>query len=306
MISRFPADQNPSGPRKPAWPERPETPDYSPREYWEKLASLSGPGEAEARAVVLHPGAPDWFNRTIDRLQAKAWWRALRRCRLGAGARVLDVGCGTGRWLERLNRAGMAPIGTDRTPAMLGIAREMLPGAVLLAADAQRLPFADASFDCVLAVTVLQHLRWEEQALALQEMARVSRPGAHIVLLDLIRGKGPHIFPRRPEDWIELGSQTNLQRVTWFGQEFIIFDRLVRGAALGLRRLLTRPYEAQSPGLPGLRGSGGERAVPRRLYWLARRVAVRLSVCAEPLAERLCPQSLAVHGVFVFQKPRQR
>jgi SAM-dependent methyltransferase len=301
MISRPPADQTPSAPGNPAWPKSPSAPSYSPKEYWEKLATSGGHGEAEALAAVLHPDAPEWFNRTIDRLQAKAWTRALGQCRLDGGAHVLDVGCGTGRWLKRLQDASMAPTGTDRTATMLGIARERLPGAALVTAEAEGLPFADASFDCVAAVTVLQHVGWDEQTQALREMARVVRPGGAVVLLDLIRGQGPHIFPRAPEDWIELGSRANVQIISWFGQEFLIFDRLLRGATIMLRGITGEDGHARLP----LQATRGKRGAMRRLYWLGRRLAVLLSVWAEPVVERLCPQSLATHGVFIFQKPRQ-
>jgi SAM-dependent methyltransferase len=301
MISQPPTGQRRSAPGKEASPQGASASGYLPKEYWEKLAASGGANEAQARAVVLHPDAPGWFNRTIDRLQAKAWSRALRRCELGGGARVLDVGCGTGRWLERLERADMRPTGADRTAAMLQIARQRLPGPALVAAEAQRLPFADASFDCVCAVTVLQHIRWEEQAQALEEMARVARPGACIVLLDLIRGNGPHIFPRAPEDWIELGSRASVQLIAWSGQEFLLFDRPLRRAAAAIRGLAPQDGLARLP-----RQAAGERSgVARHAYWMARRLAVMLSLWTEPLAERVCPQSFGTHGVFVFRKPAQ-
>jgi SAM-dependent methyltransferase len=275
-----------------------DTSGYSPKEYWERLAGNYERSDPAGWSVVLHPGVPRWFNRTIDRLQARAWARALGRCGLGVGARVLDVGCGTGRWLERTREAGMVPVGVDRTPAMLAIAAERLPGCLLAAAEAQRLPFADASFDGVFAVTVLQHIPWAEQAQALREMARVLRPGAPLLLFDLLRGKGAHIFPRPADDWIDLGLEAGIKVVCWFGQEFLLFDRLLQSAALavragakhGDRAPLPRPAEAEGP------------AAARRVYWLARRVAVSLSLWAEPLAEHICPRHLATHGVFVFQK----
>jgi len=300
MVSRSAVGQKASPAAKDARPNGAGAPGYSPQEHWERLAASYGRGDAQTWAAVLHPGAPDWFNRTIDRLQTKAWSRALGRCGLVGGARVLDVGCGTGRWLERLQRLGMAPTGIDRTRAMLEIAAGRLPLPALLAAEAERMPFRDGSFDCVLAVTVLQHIRWPDQAQALREMARVLRPGACLVLLELIRGKGPHIFPRAPEDWIELGSGASVQIIAWFGQEFLVFDRLVRGAAA---LAISGRTKQESPGrLPGQTGTE-KRGLARRLYWMARRLAVTLSVWAEPLAERLCPRSFATHGVFIFQKP---
>jgi SAM-dependent methyltransferase len=299
MSAHPPAGRKPAARRKDDLPRGADAPVYSPKEYWESLAGSYERSDPAGCSVVLHPGAPRWFNRTIDRLQARAWGRALGRCELGIGARVLDVGCGTGRWLERTREAGMVPVGVDRTPGMLAIAAERLPGCSLAAAEAQRLPFADASFDGVFAVTVLQHIPWAEQARALREMARVLRPGAPLLLFELLRGKGAHVFARPPEDWIELGLEAGIKVDSWFGQEFLVFDRLLQSAALAVRGGAKHGNRGALPRAAAAEGP----AAARRIYWLARRFAVRLSIWAEPVAEHLCPRHLATHGVFVFQKP---
>jgi SAM-dependent methyltransferase len=297
MNAHLPAGRKPAARRKDDLSRSADASGYSPKEYWEWLADSYERSDPAGWSVVLHPGAPRWFNRTIDRLQARAWARALGGCGLSVGARVLDVGCGTGRWLERTREAGMVPVGVDRTPAMLAIAAERLPGCPLAAAEAQRLPFADASFDGVFAVTVLQHIPWAEQAQALREMARVLRPGAPLLLFDLLRGKGAHIFPRPAKDWIELGLEAGIKAVGWFGQEFLLFDRLLQSAALAVR---AGAKHGDQPPLP--RPGAAEGPAARRVYWLARRFAVRLSLWAEPVAERICPPHLATHGLFIFQK----
>ena len=46
--------------------------------------------------IVCHPGAPTWLNRYVDHAQRRAFRGALSRCGSLQGARVLDVGCGTG------------------------------------------------------------------------------------------------------------------------------------------------------------------------------------------------------------------
>jgi len=184
---------------------------------------------------------------------------------------------------------------------MLKIAAERLPGFPLAAADAGRLPFSDASFDCVLAVTVLQHIPWAEQGQAVVEMARVLRPGASLVLFELLRGKGPHIFARAPEDWIKLGSAAGVRIVSWFGQEFLIFDDILKSAVAAARG---RARSDEVEKLPG-QSVTDTRGAARRVYWAARRISVTLSVWTEPVGERLFPQRAATHGVFVFQKPRE-
>ena len=86
------------------------------------------------------------------------------------GTRVVEIGCGNGRYLERIDGA----IGLDLSMGMLASAAERARGP-LLCADAQALPFADASFDTVLAPMMLYHV--PDRARAAHEMRRVLRPG---------------------------------------------------------------------------------------------------------------------------------
>lgn len=120
-------------------------------------------------------------------------WRAaaVRAARLEPGMRVLDVACGTGV-LTRQLAAGVGPTGevtgVDRSEPMLaraGAAREARAQAPVayLAGDALELPFPDASFDAVTIAFGLRNL--SDYAAALAEMARVSRAGARIVVLEI-------------------------------------------------------------------------------------------------------------------------
>lgn len=94
---------------------------------------------------------------------------------VGAGTRLLDVGCGSGMLLTLAAERGAEPSGIDVTPELLAIARERLPGADLREGDMESLPFADAAFDAVTGVNAFQFAGDPRRALA--EAARVLRPG---------------------------------------------------------------------------------------------------------------------------------
>jgi demethylmenaquinone methyltransferase/2-methoxy-6-polyprenyl-1,4-benzoquinol methylase len=121
--------------------------------------------------------------------------RLTRDVLLGLGARrVLDVCCGTGRQTLVLRRAGIDALGVDASPAMLAVARKTAPpsgGAPFGRMDARRLAFADASFDAAV-ITFALHENEEPNRLAMgREMARVVRPGGHLLLVDYASPSGP-------------------------------------------------------------------------------------------------------------------
>jgi SAM-dependent methyltransferase len=117
--------------------------------------------------------------------------RAVEMLRIGPGACVLDIGCGTGLSLPGLARA-VAPTGSvtglDHAPALLDEARQRVDesgiGAMVQfdVGDAQALPYADDSFDAAHISRVLIHLT--DPAGALREACRVVRSGGWVVAIE--------------------------------------------------------------------------------------------------------------------------
>jgi SAM-dependent methyltransferase len=101
-----------------------------------------------------------------------------------AGRRVLEVGCGAAQCSRWLAAAGAHPVAIDLSAGQLGYARllDRRTGSVtpLVQADAQRLPFADASFD--LACSAYGAVPFvADSAATMREVARVLRPGGRWV-----------------------------------------------------------------------------------------------------------------------------
>ena len=108
------------------------------------------------------------------------------------GARVLDLGCGAGRHSFALYRRGARVVAFDLDAAdlkdvagMFGAMRAAgeAPGSpppTAMRGDAYRLPFADGSFDAVIAAEILEHLPDDTRAMA--ELARVLRPGGTVAV----------------------------------------------------------------------------------------------------------------------------
>jgi ubiquinone/menaquinone biosynthesis C-methylase UbiE len=108
-------------------------------------------------------------------------WRAISRalaCATGLRS-VLDLPCGTGRFTGHLADGGLDVVGADISTAMMSEARSRLADRVglrgFLRADAERLPLADGSIDCVMSIRFLHHIDPPTRVAILRELARVSR-----------------------------------------------------------------------------------------------------------------------------------
>jgi ubiquinone/menaquinone biosynthesis C-methylase UbiE len=87
--------------------------------------------------------------------------------------RVLEVGCGTGHWLQHMLARGVDVAGLDASPGMLEAARARLPGAPLMHGHAEHLPCPDASFDRVVCINAFHH--FTDKPAFLREARRVLR-----------------------------------------------------------------------------------------------------------------------------------
>jgi demethylmenaquinone methyltransferase/2-methoxy-6-polyprenyl-1,4-benzoquinol methylase len=113
-------------------------------------------------------------------LDARWRRRAIRSLGLAPGSRVLDLACGTGDLARGLAKAGLRPVGVDRSSAMLARARGAAP---LVRGDAIELPFRRASLDGVVCGFALRNFVSLDPVI--EECARVLRPGGRVALLEV-------------------------------------------------------------------------------------------------------------------------
>jgi demethylmenaquinone methyltransferase / 2-methoxy-6-polyprenyl-1,4-benzoquinol methylase len=123
----------------------------------------------------------DLCNRVIS-LGLDVGWRrrAVRSLGLVPGRRVLDLACGTGDLCRELRRAGLVPVGIDRSAGMLASARTSAP---LVRGDALRLPFRRGGLDGIVCGFALRN--FAELPPVLRECARVLRPGGQVAFLEV-------------------------------------------------------------------------------------------------------------------------
>jgi tellurite methyltransferase len=207
---------------------------------------------------------PLWRQDEVAAAWAEADPQVVALAREAGARRAWDLGCGVGRHTLALAAAGLAVVGTDVSPTALArcrasLAARGLAGGLVLAGMGAA-PFANESFDLVVAYHVLYHGTADAVAAALAEVRRTLRPGgqAYLTLISANDSKcarfrrqaeagqaeqlEPHTF-RRPD---RVGSDDYLPH--HFTTEDELRGRFLQG--FDLVALEERRYEAVDPEEP--------------------------------------------------------
>lgn len=97
---------------------------------------------------------------------------------------ILDIGCGTGRCIERLSANGYMCRGIDLSSRMIERAKERLGDKIeIIQASIESLPYKDSEFDCAIACRVLSHLN--DLKRSFKELQRIVRDEGYLLITDL-------------------------------------------------------------------------------------------------------------------------
>lgn len=199
-----------------------------------------------------------------------------------AGARILDIGCGTGEYVRRANELGFNASGVEPAEAMREVAIKKNPEASIVSGVATEIPYPDESFDLVICIEVLRYLNLSDIRQALRELRRVLRPGGTMFLTMVNRYALDGFFLH-----YSLQRMLRPRSVDRPHCEFVTpaqLDREVRAAGFSTavhRGVLFGPM--------------------RTLYKMSTRLARRVAPILEPIDDAICaiPRSTALAGHLV-------
>lgn len=137
----------------------------------------------EAQVEALFSGAAGAMRRRALSLLAKAW-----RGRDHRGLKIVDIACGSGGFLKDLQAAFPRArlVGLDLSPTYAAEARAR-SRAPVVQANAERLPFADASLDAVTCIYLFHELPPRVRPAVAREIARVLKPGGLLAFADSVQ-----------------------------------------------------------------------------------------------------------------------
>lgn len=146
----------------------------------------------------------EYFDAMRERIDSPVEAMRIHDFSAFGGKKVLEVGCGNGYVLSRYAQHGADVFGVDITPTAVQLCKQRfahmnLPGT-FQEADAEKLPFADATFDCVCSMGVLHHVPDTPRAVA--EIHRVLKPGGRLIVMFYHRNSALYHVNYRLKSWL--------------------------------------------------------------------------------------------------------
>jgi SAM-dependent methyltransferase len=148
--------------------------------------------------------SPQWNAALYDEKHSFVWKLAagvLELLEPKPGERILDLGCGTGHLTAKIAEAGACVVGVDRSPEMIGQAREKYPALRFEVMDARQLSF-DEAFDAVFSNATLHWIH--EPELVIRGIAKFVRSGGRFVAEFGGKGNTGELIGAVERVWIKL------------------------------------------------------------------------------------------------------
>lgn len=161
-------------------PDAGQLADSPSREWWTVSRRLPDVSEVHAAAARGFEAEAATYRRARPEYHPDLVARFVDRY----GGEVVDLGAGTGIFTAQLVAHGLRPVAVEPLAAMRAQLTDFLPSVTALAGSAEAIPRDDDSADTVV---VAQAMHWFDHAAALEEIARVLRPGGHLVTVWNVR-----------------------------------------------------------------------------------------------------------------------
>jgi len=222
------------------------TGEYDPKSYWDARAKTSRRNIYDAVCCYGLSNAENW---AMERVQLATLRSFLSH--LNPRSKVLEIGCGLGRWTPVIINLDMCYNGVDISEEMLRIARARVSGtSSFYKATSNKLPFSDNLYDLVFSIAVIHHNPYDQHEKIIMEMVRVTKPNGFILIMEGIGQSHTsfNMFPRPIESWITLFEKQGIELIRMRPQSWWVFRNYVIYFPLRvLRKLTGKPTKIETP-----------------------------------------------------------
>jgi len=189
-------------------------------DYWKRIHNST----EDDLASVCFPGKPHYFNRFFDRVQKYSLEKYFKNVKISfEGKKLLDIGCGRGRWLSFYEKRYKAVVtGIDLSRRAVETCRRK--GFNAFRGSIIQLPFRDGCFDYINSITVLLHLPYVLKENAIAEISRVVRPKGKAILIEgTWKDPAPHVYGLNILEWEKHFNKYGMKLVHKSGHCFNVF-----------------------------------------------------------------------------------
>lgn len=202
--------------------DKPQQLEQNMQKYWQAHHSLKLFNDRKKDPlgldVVLVPCMPLFYNKLIHFFNVLNFKQLLKKVGPVQNKKILDIGCGTGRWCSLLSNLGGEVTGIELSEERVKDNQQRIPTATFLKMSATDLKFDDASFDLVTSVVVIQHIHHDLQKKVANEISRVLKPNGYFLMIEGTKEDESvtyrYSFPRSTRQWTTLFENAGLRLVT--------------------------------------------------------------------------------------------
>ena len=275
---------------------------FDAREFWQAHDHALTDHEKQNDVTLSHNlyrGMPSWFNAFFSSSQKRSFNNLLRKVNIRKGSRVLDLGCGTGRWTRELLRSEVFPYGIDVGYLALQYAHEEIPQAKFCNAMLPGLCFSPESFELAVSVTVLQHISYSQQLESLKSVFQVLKPSGFFIVCETIdmQDPSPHIFGNNYEGWVNLFREAGFKIIAYRGCEYLPIIKTFRFFRSFVKNL--KRGKAVEPDVTMVANTlGSDRLLSGLIH-----LAIWLAYPSEFLLSLILPINFANKVFFLIRRP---
>jgi ubiquinone/menaquinone biosynthesis C-methylase UbiE len=171
-----------------------------------------------------YAGSEEEYNAFTDESNERLLDACIRLAGFRPGARIVDLGCGSGIFTSLLKAKGFSSIGVDLSPGLLGRARGKYPGIDFIDGDVEALPFGDESFDGALLSGIVHHL--PDPSSCAREVWRILKTNAAFAAFDPNRlNPFMYLYRDRSSPFYSSKGVTENERPVLPGEVRRVFDQ---------------------------------------------------------------------------------
>lgn len=267
--------------------------DYKPEKYWSFRARL-GAESGNLFNAVCALNATSLETKSQNRLQHYVMKSAFKKLNL-KGKKILEFGCGVGRWVNFFKKYHCTWSGVDISEPMLEIARRLHPDKEFKKIQNEKIPFPDNSFDLVYSVTVIHHNPYENHEKIISEMLRVLKDDGYLILFENInwKHKSFNMFPRSFDGWKSLLERHGMRCIWYKGARDWIVKDSIAYFKRRIAKLLKRNQEIKST---------DEVTLKPPKSGLMRNIIACIGLIMDPYLLRFLPSKYHSIALMVFTK----